>query len=556
MRKAAEAPIGGYDPPSPNRASASSGHVELGAGRRSPPEDEVGHMTRMSRALVALTVIVGVWFSPSAPASAAPEGQITIARTESTAARWFDPAEMDGAVTFFFYANALHDALVKPMPGNSLTPSLAESWSASPDGLGYEFVLRKGVKFHNGDPVTAEDVKFSFDRYRGAGARTLKDRITAVEIVDPGRVRFRLRRPWLDFMTFYGTLTTGAGWIVPKKYVEKVGDDGFKKAPVGAGPYKFVSFKPGVELVLEANEQYWGKMPTVKTLVMRSVPDVSTRLVMLKRGEADIAYAFSSSMAEEIKRTPGLTLRPFYSSLTVWLVFTEQWDPKSPWADRRVRLAANLALDRQAINQAETLGLSKITASIIPRSLEGAWPAPLYPHDPQKARQLLAEAGYPNGFDAGPVAVDISWATITEAVVNDLRAVRIRATVRPMERAAFIKEYAEKRLRPIVQSGGSGFGNAVTRLETYVASTGPFVYGTYPDIEGMMRELASEDKRAKHDTLLQRVQQLVHEKVMYAPLFEQAGIGAFGPRVAEPAIGLITNMATSAPYEELRLKGR
>src|SRR5215510_9429320 len=380
-------------------------------------------MPRMSRALVALMVIAGAWFPHSPPVSAAPEGRITIARTESTAARWFDPAEMDGAVTLFFYAYALHDALVKPMPGNSLTPSLAESWSASPDGLSYEFVLRKGVKFHNGEPVTAEDVKFSFDRYRGAGAKTLKDRVAAVEIVDPGRVRFRLRRPWIDFLTFYGTLTTGAGWIVPKKYVEKVGEDGFKKAPVGAGPYKFVSFKPGVELVLEANEHYWRKTPTVKTLVMRSVPDVSTRLVMLKRGEADIAYAFSSSMAEEIKRTPGLTLRPFYAALTVWLVFTEQWDPKSPWADRRVRLAANLALDRQAINQAETLGLSKITASIIPRSLEGAWPAPLYPHDPQKARQLLAEAGHPKGFDAGPIAVDIFWMILSDEDRNIVRKV-------------------------------------------------------------------------------------------------------------------------------------
>src|SRR5207249_4540264 len=248
--------------------------------------------------------------------------------------------------------------------------------------------------------------------------------------------------------TPYGSLATSAGWIVPKKYVEKVGDDGFKKAPVGAGPYKFVSFKPGVELVLEAYEQYWRKSPGVKTLVMRSVPDVATRLVMLKRGEADIAYAFTSSMAEEIKRTPGLTLRPFYPPFVVWLLFAEQWDPKSPWSDRRVRLAANLAIDRGAINQAETLGLSKLTASIVPQSFDGYWPAPLYAYDPQRAKQLMAEAGYPNGFDAGPIAVDISWATVTEAIVNYLRAVGIRATVRPLERAAFIKEYQDKRLRP------------------------------------------------------------------------------------------------------------
>src|SRR5204862_8083798 len=102
---------------------------------------------------------------------------------------------------------------------------------------------------------------------------------------------------------------TGAAWSVPKKYVDKVGDDGFKKAPIGAGPYKFVSFNPGIELVLEANEQYWRKVPSVKRLVFRSVPDDTTRLAMLKRGEADIAYALRGALAEEEKRTPGLTLK-------------------------------------------------------------------------------------------------------------------------------------------------------------------------------------------------------------------------------------------------------
>jgi len=509
------------------------------------------------RSFAALAVLLVGWAGPPAPSFAAgPEGTLTIARTESTAARWFDPADMDGGLTAFFYLYALHDALVKPLPGTAFAPCLAEAWSASPDGLTYEFVLRKGVRFHNGDQLTAEDVKFSFERYRGAAAKMLKDRVASVDIVDPARIRFRLKQAWPDFMTFYGGLATSVGWIVPRKYVERVGDDGFRKAPVGAGPYKFVSFKPGVELVLEANEQYWRKTPSVKTLIMRGVPDVATRLVMLKRGEADIAYAFASSMAEEIKRTPGLTLRPFYPPFVVWLVFTEQWDPKSPWSDRRVRLAANLAINRNAINQAETLGLSKLTASIIPQSFDGYWPAPLYAHDPPRAKQLLAEAGYPNGFDAGPISVDISWATVTEAIVNDLRAAEIRATVRPLERAAFIKEYQDKRLRPIVQSGSATFGNAATRLDAFVASTGPFTYGTYPDIEGLLRELAGEVDRGKRETILHRIQQLVHEKVMYAPIWEQAGIGAFGPRVEEPAIGLITNMATSAPYEDLRLKSQ
>jgi peptide/nickel transport system substrate-binding protein len=114
----------------------------------------------------------------------------------------------------------------------------------SPDGLVFEFVLRKGVRFHNGDPVTGEDVKFSLERYRGTASKMLKERVAAID-AEPGRVRIRLKEPWPDFMTFYA-IATGAGWIVPKKYVEKVGEDGFKRAPVGAGPYRFVSFTPGV----------------------------------------------------------------------------------------------------------------------------------------------------------------------------------------------------------------------------------------------------------------------------------------------------------------------
>jgi peptide/nickel transport system substrate-binding protein len=201
--------------------------------------------------LVAFThAVVAAQGRADAPAgrAEAPAGQMTWALHFTPAPTLFEPAETPGLITPFMFLYALHDALLKPMPGKSMAPSLAESWSMSPDGLIYEFVLRKGVRFHNGEPVTAEDVKFSFERYRGIAAKAVKDRVAAVETPEPGRVRFRLKQPWPDFMTFYGTPATGAGWIVPRKYVEKVGEDGFKKAPVGAGPYRFVSFSPGVEL--------------------------------------------------------------------------------------------------------------------------------------------------------------------------------------------------------------------------------------------------------------------------------------------------------------------
>src|SRR5438309_7647760 len=238
-------------PPSASRC------MVCGIMGRVPSYSEV--VMRRSLNRLGLVVVTGLLvLGTYRPVAAAPEGTVTWGVHITLASRWLDPAETEGIITPFMVLYALHDALVKPMPAGWNTPSLAESWTQSKDGLTYEFVLRKGAKFHNGDPVTAEDVKFSFERYKGAAAKTLKERVAAVETPSPLQVKFRLKNPWPDFMTFY-TAASGAGWIVPKKYVEKVGDDGFKKAPVGAGPYKFVSFNPGVELVLEAFEGYWRK---------------------------------------------------------------------------------------------------------------------------------------------------------------------------------------------------------------------------------------------------------------------------------------------------------
>jgi peptide/nickel transport system substrate-binding protein len=504
--------------------------------------------------LTALVVLVSP-IAP-APAAAAPEGQMTWAAHISLAPTWFDPAETPGIATPFMVLYALHDALVKPMPGNPMAPSLAESWSLSKDGLTYEFVLRTGLKFHDGEPVTADDVKFSFERYRGSSAKLLKERVAEVEVLDPLRVRFRLKEPWPDFMTYYGSLTTGAGWIVPKKYLQQVGDDGFKKAPVGAGPYRFVSFTPGVELVLEANEHYWRKVPSVKRLVIKAVVDEATRLAMLKRGEADVIYLLQGELAEEVRRTSGLTLRPTPIVSTHWLVFADQWDPKSPWADRRVRLAANHAMNRQAVNEALTLGFSKITWSIIPASFDFFWQPPAYPYDPAKARQLLAEAGYPKGFDAGDLWCDAATATMSEALAGYLQAVGIRVKLRPLERAAFFKAYQEKKLKGIIYSISGAFGNAATRLETFVVAGGPYVYGSYPDIDGLFREQAGERDRKRREATLHRIQQLIYEKAVYAPIWELGFIHAQGARVAESGLGLITGWAFSAPYEDVKLKGK
>jgi peptide/nickel transport system substrate-binding protein len=451
-----------------------------------------------------------------------------------------------------FYA--MHDALVKPMPGNNAAPALAESWTTSADGLVYEFVLRKGVRFHNGEPVTAEDVKFSFERYRGVASKVLKERVQSVD-ADGGRVKIRLKSPWPDFMTFY-TNSTAADWIVPKKYVEKVGDEGFKKAPVGAGPYKFVSFTPGVELVLEAFEGYWRKVPNVKRLVLRVIPDESSRLAALKRGEVDVVYSIRGALAEELQRTKGLTLKPTLILSPFWIYFADQWDQKSPFHDRRVREAVTHAFDRQAINLAETLGHSKISGSIIPVSFDYYWQPPVPAYDPARAKKLLADAGYPSGLDAGEYFCDVSYANVGEAVINYLEAVGIRTKMRALERAAFYKNYSDKKLRNLIQGSSGAFGNAATRIEAYVASGGAYVYGSSPDIDGLFSEQAAERDRGKRAAILHKIQQLVHERVLYAPIWQLSFLNGVGPRVAESGLGLIPGHAYSAPYEDIKLTGK
>jgi len=508
----------------------------------------------MKRVVMLLVVVSVLAASGSAAAQAKPEGEIRYALYVTLAPAWFDPAEVVGVLTPFWVLYAMHDALVKPMPGNHQAPSLAESWTVSPDQRVYEFKLRQGLKFHNGDPFTAEDVKFSFQRAKGA--RILHEKVREVTILDPYRVRFTLHEPWPDFMTFYGTFATSAGWIAPKKYMEQVGPDGFKKAPVGLGPYKFVSHTPGVELVMEAYEGYWRKTPSVKRIVYKSVPEATTRLAMLKRGEVDIAYLFDGPMAEEVKRDPNLKLA-FSGGIGITYVdFLDQWDPKSPWHDRRVRLAGSLAIDRKTLSMAETLGASRPTGGMVPRSFEFALALEPHPYDPAQAKKLLAEAGYPNGFDGGDVHPWPPYFSTGEAVANYLAAVGIRSRLRTMERAAFYPALASKKLKGICVCVNAVYGNAASRMSETVPAEGAFAYGAYPDIEALYRQQAQELDKKKRGALLTQIQQQLFERVRFAPIYEYIWPSGIGPRVEDPALMLIDPYPWSAPLEEVKLKKR
>src|SRR5262249_46973389 len=174
--------------------------------------------------------------------------------------------------------------------------------------------------------------------------------------------------------------------------------------------------------------------------------------------------------------------------------------------------------------------------SIIPDMFEFYWSPPVPTYDPAQARQLLADAGYPGGFDAGEYYCDSSYANLGEAVVNNLQAVGIRAKLRPLERAAFFKGYAEKSLKNLIQGQSGAFGNAATRLEAFVAKGGAYAYGSYPDIDALFQQQASELDRTRREAMLHRIQQIAHERAIYAHLWQLAFLNGSGPRVGESGL--------------------
>jgi peptide/nickel transport system substrate-binding protein len=276
---------------------------------------------------------------------------------------------------------------------------------------------------------------------------------------------------------------------------------------------------------------------------------------MLKKGEADLVSALQGALAEEAKRDPRFTVVDTRHPSMFWVEFPQQWDPKSIWHDKRVRLAANYALDRQAINEAACLGYCPPAGVIVPRLLDYALPAEPFPYNPEKAKQLLAEAGYPNGFDAGEFIPIPPFSEVGEAVVNYFNAVGIRTRMRTMERAAFYTAWKEKKLQGLFMPGAGISGNAATRVESFIYSKGTHAFGGYPDIDALFEKQARERDPAQRQAMLYRIQELTIERVMFAPIYDLRGLTGVGPKIAEHTINSIP-LHPFASLEDIRLKGQ
>lgn len=465
--------------------------------------------------------------------------------------RYFDPTEAANG-TYFAMLYAVHDALIRLDDRGSI-PSLAESVTPNDDLTEFTYKLRPGLTFHNGDPLTSADVKFSLEHYTGTSADAFKDRITEIATPDDLTVIVRLNAPWPDYTTLSGTTASAFGWIVPKDYYESVGAEGFANAPVGLGPFKVESIDPGREVVMTRFEDYHGRQPKVDRIVMQTGTDGAQSLARVKTGELDVAYNMRGELGVAAQNMPGVTLYENPTYTTFFLKFLDAADPESPWSKVEVRQAVNLLLDREAISMIETNGASPAVQSIVPPKLPFAVEMPIDTPNVEEAKRLLAEAGYPDGFDGGKLVPIAPYWRMAEAVTAMLDAGGIKLEIQKMERAVFFDLLAKKELEGVCLCADGTTGNASTRLGRHVYSGGVHNYMAVPELDALYEAQLVETDEGVRAELLAELQQKVYDMAYDAPIFNLALPAAIGPRVANAAF-LVPGNAYIAPYELLELK--
>jgi len=425
---------------------------------------------RLRSRIIPLIVTLSLWVADPAPAQAPkpaarsepPAGTLTVAVATFGNERWLP----------HLYVGA-EDVVLKPMYENLLTrdprtgelaPMLAERWKVADSGRTWTFYLRKGVQFHGGrGELTAEDVRFTFATLaREGSANSLAPEfrlIKSMEVEDPYTITVRFEKPFVAFGNKVNQgLFASVAFIQSKRHVEAAKEEGAERQPVATGPWKFVEHIRGDRIVYEAVENHWRATPHFKRLVFLKVPEPSTRMAMLRAGSVDV-IEIGGEYADELKKVGVRTVvMPNVSWL--YIILGGQWptkptyDPKVPWAQadaeraRKVRLAMNLAVDKNAIMQRVIGGLGTVMGSWLSYPSD-PWASEAlkkpYPYDPAKAKALLAEAGYPNGFETTMNLT--AWPgrgflpDVGEAVATYWEKVGVKVKRRPVDRAIFAADF-------------------------------------------------------------------------------------------------------------------
>jgi peptide/nickel transport system substrate-binding protein len=499
-----------------------------------------------------------------AAANVAPSGSMVLAWHTNIAPRWLDPQQHDGGATPDNFLNVLQDALIKNFRDELYDhPALAERYEFAEDAKSATFWLRPGIKFHNGAPVTPEDVKWSYEHYHGAWAKVLQDRTDGVEILDDRAIRFTFKGPFLDFPRLIGTANvSGAAWVVPAKYYQEVGPDGFAQKPIGAGPYRLVAQEPGTRLNFEAFDDYYRPVH-VKRFTIISVPEAATRVAMLERGEADIMYFVPGELIDRVKNNPKLMLAPVVSG-SWWLEFPGFQEPKNPFHDKRVREAVSLAIDREAINDAESGGMGRVSGNWINDDVQYGMAWPKFPRDVAKAKALMNEAGYPNGFNVDWLTPAPNYYSRGERVISQLQNIGIRSKLQVMERAVFLKrQQGGLKEWPGVQIIMNGARIGASWANWYESN---FKCGGYlaadrvcaRDLDAKFDQYLASDVPPERKALAEQIQREILENYYFVPVFRHAFVNAIGPRIAaqkwQDVFPTAVTTGYAYPWEDIQLK--
>jgi len=488
--------------------------------------------------------------------AARPEGTLTVAVATFGNERWLP----------HLYVGA-EDVVLKPLWENLLSrnakgdliPMLAERWQVTDGGRTWTFHLRKGVRFHNGTELTAEDVKFTFASIARDGSansmapefRTIK----SMEVEGPYTISLRFDKP---FVTLGNRVTQGlfasVAYIHSRKHIETAGEQGAERQPLGTGPWKFVEHVRGDRIVYEAVETHWRAVPHFKRLVFLKVPEPATRMAMLRAGGADV-IEIGGEYLDELKKV-GIRTLVMPNVAAVWVILGGQWptkpsyDPKVPWAQpdaeraKKVRLALNLAVDKKAIFERVLGGVGTPvgTVNYYPTDpwISAALLKPV-PYDPPKAKALLAEAGYPNGFE---VTMNLTaWPgrgylpDVGEAVATYWERVGLKVKRRPVDRAVFSADFRARSYAGVALAyAGPIIAPEPWELFARIAQTKSAVHllVEHPKLDAFIDRLATEPSAAERTRIMrEEMGPWLYDYMPAVSIGATHSIAGVGPKVGE-----------------------
>jgi len=447
-----------------------------------------------------------------------------------------------------FFLEAMFDHLIGVDGEGKFLPeeSIAYKWEEAPDRMSWTFYIRDGVKFHDGTPLTLDDVKYSIEetaKVTNMAARgeymTYIDRL---ETVPPNKVVLRLKKPWPVMPHHMSPLNSTEGMIFPKKYIEAQGKE-FERKPIGTGPYKFLEHKEGDYIKLVAQDSHWRVgVPKYRYLTFKVIPEEGTREAALRVGEVDLAKT-TLTTANKLE-TGGFTIHKKLSSIEPLLTMIRIYDPNNPLNKKKVRQALVYAIDKAAILKHVMMGQGEVTGhhmAMTKWSIGYSKTYPLTPYDPKKAKELLAEAGYPDGFTIYLYSyiTDLPEAKlINEAIAGYWKAIRMKPIILEMEYEAFKPVWARKKDPP----GPSINLHPWTSRPVYpwgglYHTKGPWSHTADPELDKLIEDFNNQITLEGYGKAAQRVMDYVVDNYYHTGLFSTHEFLASNPKVPKWPLG-------------------